>query len=596
MGILNELITYSNAVINDKIIACKKHKWACLRFLKDVDRRGKWRWDFDELRAEKYFKWMRLFKHSKGALAGQTKEPCDYELFVYSNIYGWIDGKTEARRFRRTYEQLARKQAKSQDKAIQALYEISRFGEPRAEVYIAATKKPQTMFIWGEADWLYRNTIFGKDFADKFETKYGKIIHKASGGFIESMSQDDKKTGDGQNPQFGVIDEYHLQDTTEYYDLLTSGMKTRPNPLLSIITTAGFELNNPCYTVEYKYVSEILDPNSPIENDRYFAIICEAERNETSETIIAPDGREIEPGGLIDEIGTDEAIMKSNPVTGNCPVTRENIIIETDEARDKPEKMRDVLTKTYNIWIQSRPEGYIDMTHWTNCKVKNEELLDIIKRKAGGVCYIGIDLSTSIDLTSVGFIFPYKEDGVYKYALYSHSFIPLAKYNEKIGASDKVPYDVWKRNKHVTVTDGSVVDYEFVLQYISNTIEEKGWLPKEYCFDPDNATWMNNRLESEGKVVVHVRQGPRTLSAPTKAFRDTMYLGRLVHDGNPLLNWSMNNAVVRVDQLQNILLDKVRSKCRIDPVGALLNAFYRAMLVQEPVEEEKEVTWGVMFG
>ena len=205
MRLADELIQYCNDIISGKIICCKKNKWACMRFLRDLDRIGTedFPWVFDESKANKYLDWMRLFKHRKGPLAGTKKEPVPYEKFVYGNIYGWVHKDTEFRRFRRSYEQLARKNAKSQDKAIQALYEISAFGEQSAEAYVAATKKADTRHVWGEASWLYKNSELLKDkFVTKFDTELQTVVitHKKSGSFFARLSKDDKKTGDGTNP------------------------------------------------------------------------------------------------------------------------------------------------------------------------------------------------------------------------------------------------------------------------------------------------------------------------------------------------------------------------------------------------------------
>ena len=567
MSLLKELIGYSKALLDDKIASCKRHKWAGLRFLSDLDKRGSWRWDFDEARAERYFQWMRLFKHRKGPLAGQIKEPCDYELFVYGNIYGWIDGKTENRRFRRTYEQLARKQAKSQDKAIQALYEISAFGEPSAEAYVAATKKEQTRFVWGEAKWLFENSDLLKDsFTCKFDQELLQkvIMHKKSGSFFSRLSKDDGKKGDGANPHFVILDEYHLHETTEYYDLGTSGMKTRANPLLSIITTAGFELNNPCYRVEYDYISKILDPNNPIENERYFAIVCELDRNETDQVIRVGD-KEVEPGGIIDDMDTDEAIMKANPVTGNDPTTRENIRIEVAEAQDKPEKMRDVKTKTFNIWVNERASGYMNMAKWGFCQVK--------ERPANlRSCYVGLDLSAKIDLTSVAFELPYDD----KYYVYSHSFMPRETFLARMD-SDKVPYDIWVENGFLTLTEGAVVDYRAVVQYAKETLIKNNWYAEVFCVDSWGALQISSDLKDDGFEVVEVIQGMKTLSEPTKNFREMVYSGRMSYEKSPVLTWAVGNAVTRKDHNGNIMLDKEKSTQRIDPLAALINAHTLAM-------------------
>lgn len=339
MSLLDELIEYSNNIVDGKIVACRKHQWACMRFLRDLENQGTevFSWVFDAEKANRYLDWMRLFKHRKGPLAGQSKEPHIIEKFVYGNIYGWVHQETGLRRFRRSYEQYGRKNAKSQDKGIQALYEISAFGEPSAEAYVAATKKEQTRFVWGEASWLYKNSDYLKDkFVTKFDQELMQVVisHKKSDSFFSRLSKDDKKSGDGANPQFMVLDEYHLHDTTEYYDLGTSGMKTRQQPLLSIITTAGFDLNKPCYRVEYDYVSKILDPDNPIENDRYFVMICEADIDDD--------------GIMVDAITSDAARLKANPIIGNTTVGKEAITIEIAEAQDKPSRNKRKRSNTSN--------------------------------------------------------------------------------------------------------------------------------------------------------------------------------------------------------------------------------------------------------
>ena len=596
MAILKHLTAYSKAITTGKLIACQKHQWACLRFLREIDgRKGKnWQWDFDERRAEDFIQWMRLFKHRKGELAGQPKEPCDYELFVYGNIYGWRDKrKPDVRRFRRMYEQLARKNAKSQDKAIQALYEMSMFGEPEADVFVAAAKKEQTKYVWGEAAWLIKNSPIKDFFICKHDQESLQTIikHPKSGSTFSRLSKDDSKKGDGSNPHFGILDEYHLHETTEFYDLLTSGMKTRRNPLLSIITTAGFDLNSPCYRVEYKYVSQILDPNNPIDNERYFAIICELDRNDTQDIITADDGRKIEPGGIIDELGTDAAIMKSNPVTGASKIVRENINNETMEARQKPEKMRDLYTKTYNVWVQNRPTGYMDMTRWAACKADKDLLDDTIILKANGRCYIGLDLSAKTDLTSLSFVFPYDDSGVMKYALVSHSFVPEEKFHEKI-RTDRVPYDVWRQSGHLSVTDGAVVDHKAVVRYALDICVDRLWTPVEFCLDPWGTMSIAPELINEGYTTVDVIQGLKTLSEPTKAFREAVYARRIIHDDNPVLTWAVGNAVTRDDHNGNIILDKSKSIQRIDPIAATITAFVRA-IHDNPNAKTGSLGWGV---
>jgi phage terminase large subunit-like protein len=563
ISLTDRIYQYSDDILTGKIIACQKHKWAGLRFIKDLEKQNSWEWVFDEVRAEKYFEWMRLFKHSQGPLEGQHKEPVDYEYFVYGNIYGWIHEETGLRRFRRSYEQLARKNAKSQDKAIQSLYEISAFGEPRAQAYIAATKKADTRHVWGEAVWLYQNCNLLRDkFTCKFDQELQATVirHKKSGSFFARLSKDDKKTGDGTNPHFLVLDEYHLHETTEYYDLGTSGMKTRSQPLLSIITTAGFELNNPCYRVEYEYISKILDPNNPVVNERYFAIVCEVDKDDE--------------GNLVDDIRSEKARLKANPIIGNTTVGKESIEIEIAEALDKPEKMRDVLTKTFNIWVNQREAGYMPLDKWAACGATKENPFPDV---TGLKVFPGIDLSAVLDLTSVAFDIPLP-DGCY--VVMQHSFMPEETLYRKM-KTDKVPYDIWIKEGFMTATPGAEVDYHFVLEYIVKMFELYKWPIGECCFDRALATWLMHEVQELGFTPVDIPQSYTGLSTATKDFRAKVYNKKIIHNNDPVLAWAIGNAITRKGPSENIMLDKSKATQRFDPIAAVITAHSRAM-VNEP--------------
>jgi phage terminase large subunit-like protein len=584
---------YCELVISGEIVACKKYIWACMRFLSDCKKEdaGEFLWKFDNERAHRYMTWMRLFKHSKGAIAGELKEPVDYEIFVYGNIYGWVHKKTELRRFRRSYEQVARKNAKSQNKAIQALYEISVFGESRAEAYVAATKKEQTRFVWGEAEWLINHCGFSKNdpFSNYFTCKYDKeflqvvIKHKKSGSIFSRLSQDDRKKGDGSNPHFVVLDEYHLHDTTEYYDMATSGQKTRAQPLLSIITTAGFDLANPCYRVEYDYVKKILDPDCPVENDRYFVAICEIDRNETTEAIEV-NGKKIAPGEPVDDIGSDGAIIKSNPILINSETGMESIKIEVEEALDKPEKMRDVLTKTFNFWVNMRELGYMDMAKWAICGVSDcEELPDVTGYKF--VPFLGFDMSATTDLTSVGAVFNIDGDTAY---IKSHSFMP-ENFVRTAEIRDNVPYSLWISQGWITATPGNEVDYHMILDWVKALFKKNMWGKGEACFDRMLATWLMQQLDDMGFTPVDIPQSYTGLSLATKQLRAKVYNKKIIHENNPVLNWAMGNAVIRCGPSENIMLDKSAARFRIDPVAAVVNAMTRS------IANEKKVSGGRVF-
>jgi phage terminase large subunit-like protein len=563
--LLDELKKYSRDVIAGRVVACQKHKWACERFLRDLKRQGKkdFPYVFSEEKALRFLDWMKLFRHRKGVLKGKRIEPHIIQRFVFGNVYGWIHKETGYRRFRKMYWQVARKNAKSQSLACVGTYEEAAMDAGVAEVYCAATKADQARIVWREADAMVRQC---PELKGKFKTSYGRLWHIKTDSFMAVLSREDSKTGDGLDPQCGIVDEYHAHDTTEFYDILDSGMVARPEPLLAIITTAGFDLTHPCYTDEYKYVSNILNPDVPIENDEYFVMINELDKDEN--------------GNLIDDIRDEKCWAKANPIVCSYPEGIKSLRQALKAALDSPGKMRNFLTKSMNVWVTMREQGYMRMDKWAACKTTIDP-----ESLRGMECYLGIDLSAKIDLTSVTFEFP-KTDK--RYAILSHSFIPAETLEEK-RERGRAPWDLWEKQGWITVTPGAVVDYEYIKKYIKEQVEQYGWIIREVCYDPWNATQFANDMAADGKVTVEIVQGIKTLGEPTKDFRESVYTGRVEHDGNPVLAWAMGNAIVRMDHNENIMLDKKKSHERIDPAAATIIAHVRAMHHEmTPVDDVSE--------
>jgi len=580
--VFEEITQYSQDVVSGKVIACKKHKWACMRFLADLKRVGNsdFPYIFSEEKASRFLTWMGFFKHTKGPLAGEFKNPEPIEKFIFGNIFGWVHNSTGYRRFRKAYWQVGRKNAKSQDMAITGLYGLCADDESYAEIYVAATKKEQTRYVWGEADIIAKACEWLKD---KIRTKFYEpimskaIMHEKSGSFFSRMSKDDQKNGDGANPHYGLLDEYHLHQTTEYYDVLTSGMKTRKQPLLFIITTAGRELNNPCYREEYKYVTDILDPDCETENDRYFAMVNELDTDDE--------------GNLTDDIKDETCWPKANPIV--C-LTQEGIDAIRDEvkvAQDKPEKMVDVLTKTFDVWVNKGASAYLNYKKWRACGISKSRLMPV--DLSIFECYIGVDLTSKIDIASVAFVFdvpdgyeiPLADGSVFlmprgSAIIKSHSFMPQETFDMRLKMR-RLPFDLWRDQGHLTVTPGEVLDDRFVAQYIEDEIVRNKYNAKMCGYDMYNATQFANIMQDNyNKTMVIVRQGIPTLHEPTKEMREYAYGGKLLHDNNPLLNMAAKNAVTRSDPNKNIMLDKQRSFENIDPMAAAVNGFL--FIVKKP--------------
>lgn len=559
MTILETITRYAEECIADPVHNGQKHRWACERLLRDIGRIGSegFPYIWDEARAQSIVTWFTLLRHSKGVLAGQPIHLTDWQKFRICQIYGWVHKDTGKRRFKRSFAEVARKNAKSQEEAGIALYEISvtatKNGEV-AEAYTAGTKKDQSKIVFKEAKLALRKSPLQL----KFKCKVDSIEHILTGSTIKPLSKDDGKNGDGTNPALMVLDEYHQHKTTEYYDL-SYGSQTK-EPLLVIITTAGVDLNCPCFTQEYSYCTAILDPGNDAENDEYLIDICEMDPEDYKD-----------PANI-----SEDAMQKANPIRMSYPEGREKILADYKIAKEVPAKMTAWLTKEADVWVMAQENGYMDMARWKACEVK-ELPVDI----SGMPVYVGFDMSAKIDMTSVSFVIPFREcpeDGppVVKYIVFHHSFIPSREKLIERMRVDKMPYDAWERLGYITVTNTQVVDQDAVKSYFLNWIKDHGVTEECLCFDPANAGKLMLELSEDGHIVEEVFQSHKHLNEATQGFREQVYLGNVIYLPDPVLNYAMGNAVIRQrDGL--IKIDKDATTKRVDPVDSTLCAFKLAL-------------------
>lgn len=542
-----ELLQYCNDILTGKIIACKKHKWACKRFLDDLEKSNNedysFYFDIDEL--YRFYMWCKMFKHRVGILAKRPIELVAIQLFICGNIFCWKYKGSGYRRFRKVYIQLARKNAKSQLLACIATYECF-LSEEQAEVYITGWDRKGSNVVYREI--LFQiDTNTPKLFKGKYSTSYGKITHKKSGSFIEPLSKEAKNSDSANNPSLAIVDEYHQHITSEIYDSLLGGMVARTQPLIVIITTAGFDLSRPCCK-EYQYVSKILDPDMNVDNDEYFVLICELD----------PE----------DDINDESVWIKANPIVASYENGINYLRQQLKTAIDAPEKMRTLLTKNFNRWVDMKENGYMNMTKWN----ANEEIFTLDKFR-GMDCILGMDLSTKLDLTSI--VFEFYLDGIYY--TYQHSFLPEEEYNKRV-RENKYNFALWKEQRYLTVIPGATIDYNYISDYIHEIEKAYGINILEICYDPAHAHQFVLDLEFEGYTTVEVRQGPFTLNEPTEDFRKQVYDNVMKHTNDGLYNWAMGNAVcANINRKQSYtMLDKAKSFEKIDPAAATINAHYRA--------------------
>ncbi|MBT2600955.1 MULTISPECIES: terminase TerL endonuclease subunit [unclassified Oceanobacillus] len=548
MSLLERVFNYCEQIISGEIKAGQKHKWAVKRFIKDFNlaQEESCFFYFDENELEDFYWFAREFKHVEGIISGEPIELVDFQLFIAANIFCFKKKSNGARKIRKVYIQIGRKNAKSQFLAIVSAY-VTFFGDEKHRAFIAGWTRDQSSEVY---DAILTGIRSSDLLEEKWNQAYGKITIFKNSSVIIPLSKEARKTGDGKNPSVGIVDEYHAHETSEIYDVLASGMVARREPLMFIITTAGFDLNKPCFK-EYEYVSKILDPDQPQENDEYFAIICELDKDEE--------------GNLLDDIKDESNWIKANPIVATYDEGLTAIRSELKVALDQPEKMRNFLTKNMNVWIDSKPNGYMKMSKWKTAIIKPKDVLQY-------PVFLGLDLSSTTDLTSIGKVFQLPER---KFIIQQHSFMPEDKLNERM-KTDNVRFDLWRDQGYITTTPGSVVDYSYVEQHILD-MRDEGYNIIEIDYDKWNATHLVQILENHGFTMVEIPQFLRHLSSATKELRSGAYRKEVNHFDDPLLHWALSNAVTKQDAQENIMLDKEKSTERIDPAAAVINAFSRAM-------------------
>ncbi|MUG24759.1 terminase large subunit [Paenibacillus macerans] len=550
---LDRVTAYAKEVISGRIIAGQTQRQACERHLRDLERQGtkNFPYVFDPDRAHEIIE----FAESLTLAEGEEPEPLrlwGFQDFIFGSWNGWLTLEGY-RRFRTSYVQVARQNGKSLGNAVPSLYYGNFDGYNYPQVYCAATKEDQARIVLKEclkfinADPELSGTKYEPGLFTSKEYK-STILCNVTQGEIRAIGRD-TETIDGFRPYFASVDEYHKHKTNQMYKLLSDGQKKLKQCLTSVITTAGFDINSPCYEL-YEYCKLIL---SGVHSDEtQFVFICELDKD--------------------DDIWDERNWPKANPLWTDQ--TLESLRADAIKAKQmQGAELRNFMTKSLDIWVQFADNQYMNMEHWKAC-ASDTTLEDMRGRE----CYLGLDLSSGGDLTSGNLEFPIDDEGPHrKYFIDSHSFMPAARVAEHV-KTDNAPYDMWIREGLITVTEtlgGVKTDYKYIISYYKDLIKKYDLKLKGIAYDPHNADAFLSDLEEFGVDCVEVVQSARSLNDATVDFRLEAEAGNVIYDRrNKLLTWSMANAKTTSNSFGEIKIDKdPKSKFkRIDPVDAVIDS------------------------
>lgn len=512
-----------------------------VRDLRDGKARGL---RFDPDRAERAIVFFRFLRHSKGEWTGRPFELQAWQQALLWILFGWVRTATGYRRFRTAYNELARGAGKSTLAAGVGLYLLLADGEGGAEVYSAATKKDQARIVHSEAVRMVRQspglsariTIFRDSLS----------IADTASKFVPLASEEDSL--DGLNIHGVIIDELHAHRSRKIWDVLVTAMGKRRQPLLFAITTAGHDRHSVCWE-QRSYSEKVLA--GIIEDDSWFCWIAGLDTGDDWE---------------------DEANwIKANPGLGET-VRVEELRSQALKARESPASLNAFLRLRLNVWT-TNVTAWMPLAKWDLCASP----VDPAALK-GRPCFAGLDLATTTDVAAVVLLFP-PMNPEECWAVLPHFFLPSDSLEERV-RRDRVPYDVWERQKLFHLTDGDIIDYDAIRATINALGAE--YDIREIAFDRWNATQIVTQLAGDGFTMVEFGQGFQSMSAPTKRLLELVLSGDIAHGGNPVLRWMASNVTVRMDPAGNVKPDKSKSTEKIDGIVALIMALGRAMLAPPP--------------
>lgn len=498
---------------------CKWVKLAVKRYENDLRRVGfdDFPYVFDEHKAEKFIRFTEQLKQYKDIWAGKALHLEPWQVFVFSNVYGWVHKDTGLRRFRKALIFVARKNGKSTMVSSVLLYDL--LTTPGAEGYCAATKRDQSKIVWESVAQMVRQHK-GLSGRLKIFTSTTNIVNPRTAGKISALSADSNKF-DGLNPSACTIDEVAAMRDYSIIQVLQSGTASRPEPLIFEITS-GSDNTNSAGAQEFERSQKILE--GVYEDDSFFCILYTIDKNDSWHN----------RGNWI----------KANPNLG-VSVRMETLEKLCVEAEQNPSLEGEFRIKNLGQFI-SPVTAWIPHEKWKKC-IQNVSLFTPLEKLPKNECVAvgAIDMSQRLDFTSFDVMVYHIPSGHY-YARHWF-YIPSEQIDDKC-KSDSPLVRRWIEQGLINATDGAVVDYRAMFADVKAAIAEYGI--NEVLYDPWNAGQLIDQI---GPVtdLVEVKQNMVSISPMAKDYEAAIVAGVLA-DGNPVMSWMVSNADVYRDPNGNI--------------------------------------------
>lgn len=461
----------------------------------------------------------------------------------------WIE-KIYGTRTRRFILSMARKNAKTAFSAfLLLLHLVGPEAKQNSQLYSAAQSRDQAALLFSLAAKIVRMSRELDQYVTVRDTAK-QLLCPELGTIYRALSAE-ASTAYGLSPAFSVHDELGQVrgPRSELYEAIETGAGAQEEPLSIIIST-----------------------QAPTDADLLSILIDEAltETDPATKVVLYTADEKLDPF-------SDEAIRQANP--------HFDVFMNQQEVRDQAERARRMPSSenSYrNLVLNQRvtvTSPLFSSTVWETCAGEPEESAFITQP-----VFIGLDLSFVNDLTAA--IAVCKKDGLWR--VKSNFFAPEKGCAER-SHKDRVPYDVWAREGHITLTPGASVDYAWVAKRLCDMADSMN--VKAIAFDRWKIKFLLHELERMGRSLPLIEwgQGFKDMSPAVEALETAVLNGSLRHGGNPVLRMCAANAIVKMDEAGNRKLDKSKATGRIDGVVALAMAMGCAASAPEEPDTEPRI-------
>ena len=557
-------IDYANDIRSGKNISGKYIKLAVERYFEMQERVERGELLFYPEKVEKVIDFIQTLKHFKGASAGKHFILSPWQVFFIICVYGFYyyddERGCERRLTTSVFLLVARKNGKTAFACALAAYGLVYDDEAAPEIINIANSNKQAGIAFkflrkfiGQLD--PKNTYFKINRRD--------IEYHINDGMATTLSSD-VSGGDGYDVHLGLVDEFHQADTTEVLDVLSSATNNRVNSIIMTITTAGIDKSKPCYEFVKNYEQALENNKLP---DNTLALLYQIDEND-------------------DYTKPETCAIKANPNLGYT-VFLSDIKQQVQQCAVRPSYELECKVKFFNQFGDAS-EIWIPMPFVRKCFAsKKLNIKDYCNEDY--LCYCGMDLSSTRDMSALCWLFVHKDRE--KYVFIPQFFVPESPSES---SRTKHLYKKWARDKRTNLieTPGNVIDYDFIQKEI-NKVADIMDIEKIY-YDRYNATQLVINLTNDGLPLEACDQSIRGFSPPTKEL-ERMIIGNgsvadVIIDPTPVMEFCFQNSSLQYDSGGNIKPIKYTktgkssksSAKKIDGVIAAIQALAAHLKIHKP--------------